>query len=133
MDHLRTCACALALLLLAGCAATAGQGQATGHLAGRLLMEGGPIGPGGQQPNQRPISGTVTSIATGRQRVTVRVGHTGTFTAKLPPGRYQVSGRSPSIVEASGGSDLELPCSPPLSVTVAAGRTATIAVTCIVP
>ena len=50
MDQLRTCAGALALLLLAGCAASAGPGHVTGRLAGRLLMEGGAIGPGGQQP-----------------------------------------------------------------------------------
>ena len=133
MNHLRTCARVLAWLLLAGCAATAGPGHVTGHLAGRLLMEGGPMGPGGKQPGPRPIPGTVTITSAGHPGVTVRVGRSGTFSAQLPPGKYHVSGRSPSIVEVSGGSDLELPCSLPMSVTVTAGHTATVAVTCIVP
>jgi hypothetical protein len=121
MGYLRTCVRALALLLLAGCAATAATGQPTGDVSGRFLMEGGPLGPGGQQPPERAISGRVTFTAAGGHDVTVRVG------------RYEVSGRSPSLVEVSDGSDLELPCSPPLSVTVTAGHTATITVTCIVP
>ena len=133
MNHLRTFTCAAALLLLAGCAATTGTGPVTGHLAGRFLMEGGPMGPGGKQPGLRPITGTVTITAAGRPAVTVPVGRSGTFSAQLPPGRYHVSGRSPSITEDSGGSDLELPCSLPTSVTVTAGHTATVAVTCIVP
>ena len=133
MDQLRTCARALAVLLLAGCAAAAGPGQVTGQLAGRLLMEGGAIGPGGQQPGRRPIPGTVTVTATGRPRAAVRVGRSGDFSVQLPPGRYQVSGRSPFLTEASNGSELELPCSQPLSVTVTAGHTATITITCIVP
>ena len=53
-EHLRTCACLLAALLMAGCAATGGQAPVTGHLAGRLVMEGGPMGPGGQQPGSGP-------------------------------------------------------------------------------
>jgi hypothetical protein len=133
MGYLRTCACALALLLLAGCAATAATGQPTGHVSGRFLMEGGPLGPGGQQPRERAISGRVTFTGAGGHDVTVRVGRSGAFSAQLPAGRYEVSGRSPSLVEVSDGSGLEPPCSPPLSVTVTAGHTATIAVTCIVP
>ena len=134
MNQLRTCACLLAALLLAGCAA-AGGGQApvAGHLAGRLVMEGGPIGPGGQQPGGRPIPGTVTVTAAGHRRVTVRVGPSGTFSVRLPPGRYQLSGRSPDIMEVSNGSEQELPCSQPSSVTVTARQTAVVAVTCIVP
>ena len=132
MDQLRTCAAALAWLLLAGCAAIAGPGHVAGHLAGRLLMEGGAIGPGGQQPGRRPIPGTVTVTAAGRQRAAVRVGPSGDFSLQLPPGRYQVSGRSPFITQASNGSELVLPCSQHLSVTITTGHTATIAVTCIV-
>src|SRR6266571_8752330 len=96
--------------LLAGCAAAGGQatggqatggqatgGQATGgRLAGRLVMEGGPMGPGGQQPGERPLSGTVTITAPGYKPVTVTVGSSGTFSVPLPAGRYQVSGRSPA-------------------------------------
>lgn len=149
MNLLRTCVGVLAALLLAGCAATAGHGSVTGHIVGRLLMEGGPLGPGGRQPGERqpgerPIPGTVTFTAAGHRRVTVPVGPSGTFSVRLPSGRYHVSGRSPRITEVSSGSvisdsglatgtERELPCSQPLSVTVTARHTATIAVTCIVP
>ena len=136
MNQLRTFACALASLLLAsllaGCAAPGQQAPATGHLAGRLVMEGGPMRPGGQQPGERPIPGTVTVTAAGHRPVTIRVGSSGTFSVWLPPGRYHVSGRSPDIVEVNGGTAYESPFSP-LSVTVIAGHTTTVALTVIVP
>jgi hypothetical protein len=98
-------------------------------------MEGGPLGPGGQQPGQRPMPGTVTFTATakGHPRVAVRVGPSGAFSVPLPPGRYQVSGRSPDVTEVDGGHKRELPCSQPQSATVTAGHTVTIAVVCVVP
>ena len=137
MKHLRTCACLLAALLMAGCAGTVGQAPVTGHLAGRLVMEGGPMGPGGQQPGERPMRGTVTFTAAGHRQVAVQVGASGTFSVQLPPGTYQVSGRSPAIQTSNGsgasGTEQELPCSQPLSAKITAGHTATITVTCIVP
>ncbi len=151
MKSFRTCAGLLATLALAGCATAShtsqpsltshtGSAAVTGHLTGRFVMEGGPISPTGQQPGERPIPGTVTLTAAGHHPVTIQVGDSGTFSAWLPPGRYQVSGRSPDIEEASsaqagtGSSQgVELPCSRPLSVTIAAGHTAAITVTCIVP
>ena len=64
-----------ALLLLAACAAgpgqhtAAGPGRDTGSgsgrdpargtVTGRLVREGGPLGPGGQQPGVHPIPGTI--------------------------------------------------------------------------
>jgi len=138
MKSLRICACALTGLLLtsvaAGCASAEGTVHpATGHLAGKLVMEGGPLGPGGQQPGERPMSGTVTFTAAGRQAVTVTVGSSGEFSVPLPPGLYQVSGRSPDIMEVDGGRSRELPCSQPTSVVVTAGQTGTLTLTCIVP
>jgi hypothetical protein len=140
MNQLRSCAGVLAALLLTGCAAAAGQvGQQasprTGHVTGRLLMEGGPLRPGGQQPGQRPIRGTVTftATATGHPRVAVQVGPSGAFSVPLPPGRYQISGRSPDITEVDGGSRREPPCSQPLSATVTTGHTVTVSVICVVP
>ena len=138
MKSLRICACALTGLLLtsvaAGCASAEGTVHpATGHLAGKLVMEGGPLGPGGQQPGERPMSGTVTFTAAGRQAVTVTVGSSGEFSVPLPPGLYQVSGRSPDIMEVDGGHSRELPCSQPTSVAVSVGTTATITLACIVP
>ena len=106
---------------------------ATGHLAGKLVLEGGPLGPGGQQPGERPMSGTVTFTAAGRQAVTVTAGSSGEFSVSLPPGRYQVSGRSPDIIEVDGGHSRERPCSRPTPVVVTAGQAATLTLACIVP
>src|SRR5690349_8002975 len=130
MKPIRVPVCLLGGLLLTGlvtgCASAAAQPPASGHLAGRLVMEGGPMGPGGTQPRERPMSGTVTFTAAGHQPVTVKVGSSGTFSVPLPAGRYQVSGGSPEVMEIDGGRSKELPCSQPTSVVVSAGNTATI-------
>ena len=137
MKPLRMPACLLGGLLLtglaAGCASAAGQPPASGHLKGRLVMEGGPLGPGGKQPGERAMSGTVTFTTAGHQPITVKVGSSGTFSIPLPPGRYQASGRSSDVMEIDGGRSRELPCSQPTSAVVTAGQTATITLTCIVP
>ena len=134
MNILRASTGMLAILLLAGCgAAGTARDPGAGRVTGRLLMEGGPLGPNGQQPGERPIDGTVTFTAAGHRAFSVRAGKSGTFSAQLPAGRYRVSGKSPLVVEVSGSARRELPCSQPLTLTVAAGHTATIAVTCTVP
>jgi hypothetical protein len=134
MNKLRVSACALSgLLLLGGCGA-AGHAPATGQLKGRLVMEGGALGPGGQQPGERPLSGTVTLTAAGKRRVSVQVGSSGAFSVPLLPGTYQILGRSPFIETTNGGSGWqEQTCSEPLSATVVAGHTTTVTVICIVP
>ena len=145
MSQLRTCACLLGALLLTGCTAAgaaehatgrtpAGTARATGHVTGKLLIEGGAVSPYGQQPGERPIPGTVTFTTAGHRPVSVGVGTSGKFSAWLPPGRYQVAGRSPDIITVTdSGRDLEQTCSQLASVTVTARHTATIAVVCIVP
>jgi hypothetical protein len=149
MNIARTCAGLLATVALAGCttagyaspvASTSQHVPLTGHLIGRFVMEGGPISLGGQQPGERPLPGTVTLTAAGHRTVTIQVGSSGKFSAWLPPGRYQVSGRTPNIEEAStaqagngSAQGKELPCSQPLTVTITALHTATITLTCIVP
>jgi hypothetical protein len=137
MKPLRVPACLLGGLLLtglaAGCASGTAQPPASGHLTGRLVMEGGPMGPDGKQPGERAMSGTVTVTSAGHQPVTVTVGSSGTFSVPLPPGQYQVSGRSPDVMEIDGGHRRELPCSQPTSAVVTAGQTATITLTCVVP
>jgi hypothetical protein len=149
MSTLRTCAWVLGVLLMTGCAAagaaehaaghtavhtSGGPAWATGHVTGRLLIEGGPISPGGQQPGERPIPGTVTFAAAGHRPVAVGVGASGTFSAWLPPGRYQVSGRSPDIITVTDSGKHEVQtCSQPVSVTVSVRHAATLAVVCIVP
>ena len=145
MNQWRTCACVLGALLLTGCTAASatehatglvhtGPARTTGHVTGRLLIEGGPISPGGQQPGERPIPGTVTFRAAGHRPVAIGVGASGTFSAWLPPGRYQVSGRSPDIITVTDSGKHEVQtCSQPVSVTVSARHAATLAVVCIVP
>jgi hypothetical protein len=130
---MRKCASVLAMLLLTGCAAAAGQVSTTGEVTGRLVMEGGPLGPGGQQPGERSIPGTVVFTAAGHRVVVVQVGRTGRFAVRLLPGRYHVSGTSPRITESSAGARRQLPCSQYRSVAVTAGHTATVTVACIVP
>jgi len=146
MSQLRACACLVAAVLLTGCTAAGAAGhpasgpaagnqaRAAGLVTGRLLIEGGPTGPGGQQPGERPIPGTVTFTAAGHRPVSVGVGTSGKFSAWLPPGRYRVAGRSPDIeTVTSSGKTVEQACSQPLSVTVRTRHSATIAVVCIVP
>jgi hypothetical protein len=136
MKPLRMSVCLISGMLLtglaAGCASAGAQPPASGHLRGKLVMEGGPLGLGGKQPGERPMSGTVTFTAAGHQAVAVTVGSSGEFSVPLPPGRYHVSGRSPDIMEVDGGHSRELPCSQPASVVVSAGSTATITLACVV-
>jgi len=142
MNGLRMCTCAVGVFVLAGCASASAAGHAASHrpagplasgrVTGRLLIEGGPIGPG-SQPGERPIPGTVTFTQSGHRPVPVGAGDAGTFSAWLPPGRYRVAGRSPAVETVSGsGKAEELTCSQPLSVSVTAGHGATIAVVCVV-
>jgi len=157
MTQLRICGGALAVLVLAGCAsastpattmpATGPAGRAatgpatvsrdapaTGLLTGRFVRDGGPLGPGGQQPAEVPLRGTVTFTATGHRLVSVQVGSSGRFSVMLAPGRYQVAGRSPDIETVDpNGRQQEQACSQPMSATITAGQAITIAVTCVVP
>jgi len=149
------CAAAVAVLLLAGCGTRGGSGPMPGHgasgrpaagrVTGRLLLEGGPIRPGGRQPGPRPIRGVLTFTTAGHRPVRARAGRTGVFFVRLPPGRYRVSARSPAVLTVSNGAavtdsgqllsgrEWERPCSFPLSVTVTARHTTRAAVICPVP
>jgi hypothetical protein len=128
--------------LVAGCAAAMAQPVVAGHLAshatgqvtGHLILEGGAIQPGQNQPPVRSIPGTVTFTETGHRPASIQVGNSGKFSVRLAAGRYKVSAKSPWIIGVNNnGRDVELPCSQPLSVTVKAGHSAAITVACIVP
>jgi hypothetical protein len=139
--------CMVAVVVpLAGCAAGSAAVAPThatvtspaprGTVTGRLQREGGPLGPGGTQPKVVPLPGTVRFEPVGRARppVAVAVGRSGTFTVALAPGTYRVTGQSPNIQEQlSDGTTTDPPCAQPTAVTVVAGRTARVAVNCIVP
>jgi hypothetical protein len=131
--------CLAAMPLLAGCAASlahasAGRaGPARGTVTGRMVREGGPIGPGGQQPGVHPITGTVRF--TGRQHlvVMVRTSKTGRFSVQLPPGRYQVSDRSPRMLLVGANGIGHQTWSRPATVTVTAHHTTRVTLASIVP
>jgi hypothetical protein len=123
---------AVSALMLAGCAA-APPASPGGIVTGKLLIEGGPVNPGGPQPGKRPIPGTVQFTASGHRPVTARADSSGTFSVTLPPGTYDVSGSSPRVTEVVNDTSRQAPCSQPLSVTVTPQHTATITLTCIVP
>ncbi len=118
------------------CGVASGQdAPVSGHVTGTFIREGGPEAPGGQEPPVVRLRGLIEFTGSGRKLVKVHVSKHGTFAVSLAPGKYSVSGRTPSILEADGNGrpGREVPCSQPLSVTVTAGHTAKITVTCIVP
>lgn len=106
----------------------------TGTVVGTFMRVGGPLGANGSQPPSIPLRGTVTFSATRRRTVAVSVGKTGMFSLRLRPGVYQVSGRSPQLLEVlASGATAETPCAGPVLVTVVAGRTVHLSVVCAVP
>ena len=102
---------AVVVLSLAGCTSGAssdarsratdpatGNDAKTVEVSGDFLMSGGPY-PG----RNVPLSGTVV-FESSDTRLRVTVGSSGHFMVRVPPGRYQVTGTSPSI---QGG---QVPC-----------------------
>jgi hypothetical protein len=106
-------------------------GPADGQVLGTFLRVGGPLGPGGTQPQSVPLSGVMRFTRAGHAAITVEVGKTGAFAARLAPGSYRVSGRTPDILGEPGNT--EAVCSLPGALVVAAGRTRHITVVCPVP
>jgi hypothetical protein len=105
-----------------------------GQVIGTFDRVGGPLGLGGKQPPTIRLMGTVQFTSAQRGMVAVRVGKSGRFSVWLPAGAYQVSGRSPSIIEVlPTGAQRVTTCSPAVPVTVVPHRTARIAVVCPVP
>jgi hypothetical protein len=116
----------------------------TGLVQGKFIREGGPMGPGGQQPAVR-LSGTVAFNGGPGDVVRFHVGKSGAFSLRLPAGTYAVTGRTPSIMQVSNGAVVsakgqvikghgtETVCSVPLSVTVTPQHTSKITLICVVP
>ena len=105
-----------------------------GTVTGRLLIEGGPISiRSGQQPRKRPIPGTIRFTSTRSRTVTARADSSGTFTARLPAGTYDVSFRTPRILEVTGNGTSHQTWSSPSTVTVTPRHTSRIILISIVP
>jgi hypothetical protein len=129
-----------ALLLLAACAAGAGQHTASGSgrdpargtVTGRLVREGGPLGPGGQQPGAHPIPGTIRFTA-GHRVIMVRTSRAGQFSVQLPAGKYQVADRSPRLLLVPANGIARQTWSRPVTVTVTAGHVTRITLVIAVP
>jgi hypothetical protein len=113
-----------AIMLLCACTPALAHTSAAGTVTGKLQIEGGPIGPGGQQPGKRPTPGTVQFTSTRHRRITVRVGDSGAFSVQLPPGIYSACSRSAGV---------QGPCSQARHVAVTARHTTEIAFTFFVP
>jgi hypothetical protein len=133
MKRAQALICLTAVLVLAGCSAAHDGAPSAGTVTGRLVLEGGALGPGGKQPGIRPITGTVRFTGGDHPAVTVGTGRTGGFSVQLPPGRYLVSDRSPSVQLASVDGTSRQEWSAPVWVTVTAHHTTTITLASIVP
>jgi hypothetical protein len=107
---------------------------ASGTVAGRFFVQGGPMKPGGHEPRRHPVPGTIQFRTAHRPAVVVKVGRSGRFSARLAPGRYTATARTPRIVEITpGGKHRETPCAPPRHLTVRAHHRTHLVITCYVP
>jgi hypothetical protein len=100
-----------------------GARAAYGRVAGKFEREGGPMGPGGEQPPVVPLSGRIVFSRHGHRAIRVRAGNSGRFSVRLTPGDYTVWGRAEGLPV----------CRLPGGLRARAGRTRHIVVACIVP
>ena len=121
------------MLPLAACTAAPGQATARGTVIGRMVREGGPLGPGGRQPGTLPIPGTVKITGADHRVVLVRTTSAGRFSVRLPAGRYLVSDRTPRILTVGSDGIGRQTWSRPVPVTVTARHTTRVTLTSIVP
>ena len=150
MNALKIAAGACAPLLLAACAAAPAAGHhgdpvrqgpaqsappgQLGTVTGVFHRVGGPLGPGGQQPQVVPLTGRMRFTRPGHPAVSVPVGRSGRFTVQLPPGTYRVTGITPDIVTVlDNGRQLDDRCHGAHDLHVRPGRTGHITVVCAVP
>lgn len=111
---------AVAIGLLAGCGGSVGYQQ---NVTGRFVRVGGPA-PGAPFP----LPGTITVRAATGQTFTATAGNNGRFKLSLPPGSYDVTGRSPLM--QSG----QMICGAMAHLRVARGKPAApVTVVCSIP
>ena len=130
-----------ALLLLTACAAGSSQHTATGSgqdpargtVTGRLVREGGPLGPGGRQPGVHPIPGTIRFTALQHRVIMVHASRAGRFSVQLFPGRYQVSDRSPRLLLVPANRIARQTWSRPVTVLVTGHHVTRITLAIAVP
>jgi hypothetical protein len=133
MKRIPAAICLAAMLLPAAGAAACSHTPTPGTVTGRLMIDGGPIGPHGQQPRPHPILGTIKFTGGQDQVITIRTSRTGVFSGQLPAGRYSVSYRSPHFLAAGRDGTSHQTWSQPVSVTVTAGHTTKVTLTAYVP
>jgi hypothetical protein len=129
----RPLVCLAAMLLPVACTAAASPDPPRGTIAGALMLEGGPLSAGGHQPGKRPIPGTVQFISANHRRIIVRVNSSGRFSVQLPAGRYDVSDRSPRVLQVGPDGVGSQIWSRPVSVTVTPHRITKVTLTTTVP
>jgi hypothetical protein len=122
-----------AMLLPVACTAASSPAPPRGTVVGRLVFEGGPIQLDGQQPGPRPIPGTVQFTNGQHRRISVRVPRSGRFSVQLPAGRYDVSDRSPRILQVGADGVGHQTWSRAAPVTVISHHTTKITLTFIAP
>jgi hypothetical protein len=125
----RPVSCLAAVPLLAG----SGRDPARGTVTGRLVREGGPLGPGGQQPGAHPIPGTIRFTAGRHRAIMVRTSRAGRFSVQLPAGKYQVADRSPRLLLVAANGIARQTWSRPVTVTVTAHHVTRITLVIPVP
>jgi hypothetical protein len=119
------------LLALSACTSRpSGTPNAYGSVSGTLVLEGGPA-PG---TAKTPIPGTIELSAHGHRTVTIKVPVNGVFREQVPAGRYEVAATTPRVQhEDSSGRISGTGSCPHSPITVTAGETRSIQVTCFVP
>jgi len=109
--------------LAAGICVLAGCGGYRQSVHGTFVRVGGPA-PG----SAVPLPGTITARAAGGESFTATAGQNGRFILPLPPGSYQVTGRSP-LMESG-----QMICSATAELRVTRGKPAgPVTVVCSIP
>lgn len=94
----------------------------TGTATGKLMLNAGVAASG-----YHSLPGTVRFVGPQGTGPTVRVADDGGFKVRLHAGTYRVIGSSPEYLVGQPGT---MPCSGPSPVTVQAGKTTSVIVTC---